>query len=265
MSERIPPETTTGPSEETTAEKEILDPYRRLFRTLLLSFAALIAVTLIVIIALAVFRGLPNVDVANTAIAQTALLGLVGTLLGTSLGLIRKPPIVRTDVQFLFSEQPGLPRVPESRTSEQDSDPAHTEPEPAEAQTSRRFHSNEVGHEYIWQYFEGLAGIIYSRASQIAREQERSIQSKDVAQACAEFAPGNPFPTEQSLGQRIASSITGITIISAILAIVFGLIGFLGLRYGGQGADTVKAFIDIAQIFAGAVVGSTGAAAVSGK
>jgi len=264
MSERSAPETTRGPSDE-TAENLVPDPYKRLYRSLFLVLVAFIAVTLIVIIALAGFRGFPNVDVANTAIVQTALVGLLGTLLGTSLGLIRKPPIVSTDVQFLFTESPELPKVTEAGSTEQDSEPTRTDPESAETQTSKRFHSDEVGQEYIWQYFEGLAGIIYSRASQIAREQERSIQSKDVAQACAEFAPGNPFPTEQSLGQRIASSITGITIISAILAIVFGLIGFLGLRYGGQGADTVKAFIDIAQIFAGAVVGSTGAAAVSGK
>jgi hypothetical protein len=60
--------------------------------------------------------------------------------------------------------------------------------------------------------------------------------------------------------QRITSSISGITVISAILATIFGGIAALNLA----GSENVQAFIDIAQVFAGAVVGSTGAAAVSG-
>ena len=123
------------------------------------------------------------------------------------------------------------------------------------------------GEEYINDYFKGLTAVINGRALAIAQEQGRKdVQARDVAQACSEIAPGSPFPKEQTFWQRIGSTITGITLISAILAIVFGGIGFAGLRWGGaQGAESVKAFIDIAQIFAGAVVGSTGAAAISGK
>jgi hypothetical protein len=122
------------------------------------------------------------------------------------------------------------------------------------------------GQDYVVDYFQWLANRIQNRATLIASQQGRDVETKDLAQACAEIAPGDPIQKEQTLGERITSSITGITIISAILAVIFGGIGFAGLRWGGsQGAETVKAFIDIAQIFAGAVVGSTGAAAVSGR
>ena len=122
------------------------------------------------------------------------------------------------------------------------------------------------GQDYIVDYFQWLADRIQNRATLIASQQGRDMETRDLAQACSELAPGDPFPQEQSLGQRITSSITGITLVSAILAIVFGAIGFAVLRWGGtQGADSVKTFIDIAQIFAGAVVGSTGAAAISSR
>jgi hypothetical protein len=116
-----------------------------------------------------------------------------------------------------------------------------------------------------WYYFRDLTTQIYRQALQVADREGRrdEIQTRDVAQACIDIAPGRPFPVEQTLGQRIGSSITGITVISAILAVIFGIIGFAGLGRGGE--EIVKPFIDIAQIFAGAVVGSTGAAAVASR
>jgi hypothetical protein len=119
-----------------------------------------------------------------------------------------------------------LPTIREAKVSESSS----SEKQPDRVQ-------KYSGQDYLNNYFEGLTPIIYARASAIAQEQGRAedVQPRDVAQACAEIAPGRPFPPEkeETFWQRIGSSITGITIISAILAVIFGAIGFAGLRWGG--------------------------------
>lgn len=119
------------------------------------------------------------------------------------------------------------------------------------------------GKDYLGDYFKGLSAVIYSQALQIADGHGRDeIQTRDIAQACAEIAPGGPFPEQQTFWERIGSSITGVTIISAILAIIFGIIGAVGLV---TDTNAIQPFLDIAQIFAGAVVGSTGAIAASNR
>ena len=183
-------------------------------------------------------------DSIEGAAALGALVGIAGTLLGTYL-VGRRLPIRK---QYLVSiDRDFFPQSPE-----------------AEIPPEVTIRNKQRVEQYLNDYFTDLTTQIYRQALQVADREGRreEIQSRDVAQACIDIAPGRPFPVEQTLGQRIGSSITGITVISAILAVIFGIIGFAGLA---RGEDVVKPFIDIAQIFAGAVVGSTGAAAVASR
>jgi len=143
---------------------------------------------------------------------------------------------------------------------------------------------------FLEAHLKTIEQKIRTRAAQFARDDGsgEQVQPMHIAAAARLYAPGYPlFEWATSVGgtkdgqgtgqaenqpsngteatgqptvgfrDRILSSISGITIISAILAIVFGVIGAYGLRAGTEG---VQGFIDIAQIFAGAIVGSAGAA-----
>ena len=102
---------------------------------------------------------------------------------------------------------------------------------------------------------------IRSQAQSMADSDGRkTIEPRDIAEAAKLYAPGELVPTTLSpepltFRQRVLSSISGITLISAILAVVFGIIGYFSR---GEAQITAGAW-DIAKIFAGAVVGSTGA------
>ena len=85
------------------------------------------------------------------------------------------------------------------------------------------------------------------------------LQPMQVLDAAKLYAPGYRLPTQTYVPfwSRIFESISGITLISALLAIIFGLLGW------SQGATAGAGLLDIAKILAGAIVGSTGAAVAS--
>jgi hypothetical protein len=92
------------------------------------------------------------------------------------------------------------------------------------------------------------------------------IEPRDISAASMRYAPGDPFPDKQpadslSFTQRILLSISGVTLMSGLLAIVFGLIGAWQTRENNP--QMAAGAFDIAKIFAGAIVGSTGAAIAS--
>ncbi len=74
-------------------------------------------------------------------------------------------------------------------------------------------------------------------------------------EAAKRFAPGVRFPA--AFRERILASLSGMTLVSAALALVFGVIGVIGVLMG-HGASAAP-YLDIVKLFAGAVVGSTGA------
>ncbi len=94
---------------------------------------------------------------------------------------------------------------------------------------------------------------------------ENPIEPKYISDATMRYAPGVPFPDEPTFRERISASISGITIISAILVITFGFLGIFAMTRQTPNQATVTAFFDIVKIFAGAIVGSTGAAVVTSK
>jgi hypothetical protein len=86
-----------------------------------------------------------------------------------------------------------------------------------------------------------------------------------VAEAARRYAPGDQFPENRDpkptpFWSRIAESISGITLVTAVLAIIFGVLGLLDI-HGDK--ESAQRWIDVAKIFAGAVVGSAGVSAVS--
>ena len=128
----------------------------------------------------------------------------------------------------------------------------------------RNNNPSELGQEasdWLKAHLEVIEGRIVNEAQARARDaQHRSIEPSDVSLAAMKYAPGRAFPEDRelTLGERIGMSISGITLISAVLAVLFGAMGAI---QAGEGDAT--AWYDIAKIFAGAVVGSTGAAAVA--
>ena len=99
---------------------------------------------------------------------------------------------------------------------------------------------------------------VRTKAAELAARdgRENKVEPRDIAEAALLYAPGKPCPQSDTspppFWRRMALSITGVTLVTAALAIAFGLIGYFA------GKDAPGAF-DIAKIFAGAVVGSTGA------
>src|SRR5215212_2536110 len=100
--------------------------------------------------------------------------------------------------------------------------------------------------EFLESYLGDLAGTIRNRAKELADQQKRPVRVQDVAQASFEYAPGRRFPegestaTEANLWQRITSSITGLTLVTAILAVTFGLLGLSDVA----NAETTQGFLD---------------------
>jgi hypothetical protein len=90
--------------------------------------------------------------------------------------------------------------------------------------------------------------------------------------AINEIAPGdlsNIAATEKpSFWNRFADSVSPVTLISAVLTVIFAAFGLWALLSGhGDGKDAKsvngQAYLDIAKIFAGAIVGSASVAVAS--
>jgi hypothetical protein len=115
--------------------------------------------------------------------------------------------------------------------------------------------------EALREYLDSVKEKIADDASKSAQSEHREvIWPKDITEASTRFE-GRIDKEKSRIGRfgsaisSLFSSIPPIAIVSAILAVVFG---YLGSRPGGG-----QSALDIAKIFAGAVVGSSGAAAHS--
>lgn len=91
-------------------------------------------------------------------------------------------------------------------------------------------------------------------------ESSSPIEPMLIAEASKKFAPGALVPVDArkvSAIQRVLEPITGLTFVCAVLAVLFGVLGLWADKTNSAG------WLDIAKVFAGAVVGSTGAGVVS--
>ncbi len=94
----------------------------------------------------------------------------------------------------------------------------------------------------------------------------RPLEARFVFDAAKEYAPGPRIPEcppaeDPPLWHRLLSGITGITLVSAILAIAFGVLALVNIGLADAQRSTL---LDIAKLLAGAIVGSTGAAVAIG-
>jgi hypothetical protein len=92
-------------------------------------------------------------------------------------------------------------------------------------------------------------------------------REQDIWVAALKYAPGTPFPPrDEGHSPRFFSfggwSNTGVL---AALTFVFGILGLIGIGLigsappGSEAAKSLGPFLDIAKIFAGAIVGAAGA------
>lgn len=116
---------------------------------------------------------------------------------------------------------------------------------------------------WLIEHVELLVEDIVKEAQKEAQKRGGELRPTDISEATKLYAPGAPVREgEPSWWQRIASSISGVTLISGLLALAFGVIGaYLLHKNGGTSAP---GYFDIAKVFAGAVAGSTGVSVASG-
>jgi hypothetical protein len=112
--------------------------------------------------------------------------------------------------------------------------------------------------QWLSDHMRMLETQIIREAYKLAEADGRKIVAPvDISKASELFAASERrIPRELGFKSKMLQSISGITVIAGALAIIFGLLAVAGTKELSQGAW------DIAKIFAGAVVGSTGAAAV---
>lgn len=117
------------------------------------------------------------------------------------------------------------------------------------------------------EHLNRIRDKILVRADELAKKEGAAITPGFIhlAQAIHEYAPGKMCANEstpswsRSLG--LFSQPYSVTTISAILAFVFAVFGLLAINFSPEiGGGN---YLDIAKIFAGAVVGSTSVAATS--
>jgi hypothetical protein len=115
-------------------------------------------------------------------------------------------------------------------------------------------------------HMEFLKTKIKREASSIAQSKDQNVGLSDIAEAVSRYAPGVPISTDRrkddiSFRRRFGAALTPVTVVSAFLAVVFGGIGLAIVLWGGDNGSVQysQGAFDIAKIFAGAIVGSTGA------
>ncbi|WP_315720454.1 MULTISPECIES: hypothetical protein [unclassified Bradyrhizobium] len=117
--------------------------------------------------------------------------------------------------------------------------------------------TNEV-FDKIWDlYIPPIRQKISNRASEIAKEADRSeLEAGDVFVSLNEYIPGNKFPSQMAPKPEgwWNRTFVGFTAVVALMTIAFGVLGVVGLIYN-PAKEATSGFLEIAKIFAGAVIG----------
>jgi hypothetical protein len=130
--------------------------------------------------------------------------------------------------------------------------------------------TSELTSKILEEQLNKIKQRILKEAEASAMAEDRvEPELEDLSSAYLKYVPGTKayrerYPSVLSIfgafTERVFSSVTGLTLVTAILAVVFGWLGFRS-----QDTATRTGFLDICKILAGAVVGSTGTAAVGLK
>lgn len=117
---------------------------------------------------------------------------------------------------------------------------------------------------WLDEYLEGIRAEIIKDASDTAKPSKgETIPPATVSESATKIARGRPCPElpivpQPTKWERWGALLTNITLVSTILAIAFGLFGFTN-----PDPTAGAGYLDIAKIFAGAIVGSAGATAAT--
>jgi hypothetical protein len=120
--------------------------------------------------------------------------------------------------------------------------------------------------QWLEEHMAVIRRDIVDQAEMLANEEgsggSHPIEPRFVAEAAKAYAPGTrlPHPEAHPALRRLVSGVTGITVMSALLAVIFGALALFKVD-----AQNTTGFLDIAKLLAGAVVGSTGASVVAGR
>src|SRR5687768_17354491 len=82
-------------------------------------------------------------------------------------------------------------------------------------------------NEWLQEHLETIRHQIISRANALAQQDKRAVEPRDIAEAAKKFAPGTEV-VRTSVYERVFSWTPSITTVSAVLAVVFGVIGWRG-------------------------------------
>ena len=112
---------------------------------------------------------------------------------------------------------------------------------------------NEALNKCLNEHLDKLKTEIKSRSDEIAKEENNEMNIHHLTDAINEFAPGNQI-NDFNERQGFFANLSPFTLISSILAVTFAILGLWASN--GQNGLGAQGFLDIAKIFAGAIVGS---------
>src|SRR6266481_3513434 len=109
--------------------------------------------------------------------------------------------------------------------------------QPVERSTNMNSVAREDSSDGVSSWLEDHLRLIETKirneADSIAKnEKHEGVEPGDIASAAMLYAPGSQFPERRDelnipFWRRMALSITGVTLVSGVLAVIFGLIGSL--------------------------------------
>jgi hypothetical protein len=119
--------------------------------------------------------------------------------------------------------------------------------------------------QFLDEHLASLRNKILQRAGQLAGDQATMpVEPRFVVRATFELAPGELFPAELPWHRRVLESISGVTLLSALLMVAFGFLGMWVQAKGGA-PGAANSYFDTVRLLAGAIVGSAGAAVAAGR
>ncbi|MHC4050551.1 hypothetical protein [Bradyrhizobium sp. 25ACV] len=123
--------------------------------------------------------------------------------------------------------------------------------------------------EKVWDlYIPPIKARVSSRATEIAKVHERNeIDAQDAFDALREYIPGTPVPPATPAPREgwFNRTFVGFTAVVALMTLAFGILGAIGLATGGNAEKATAGFLEIAKIFAGAVIGGAVGATTARK
>jgi hypothetical protein len=122
--------------------------------------------------------------------------------------------------------------------------------------------ARESCDQWLEDHWKYIRQKIMEDASRMADSEHLDyVEPAHVAEAAKKFSSAKALSSDKPSRFEGFWSAAGLTLISALLAIIFGALAYFASLQPNNGS-AIASYGDIAKIFAGALVGSTGASAV---